>query len=145
MNGFVNTVDLLGDDVVLKSILEKSITEFNDDVVVTVGAYAFSDCTALKSVDLPMVTNIGGMAFYYCTALSTLVLRANTVVPLNSNNTFANTPIGNKSNGYIYVPSALVESYKTASFWRDYPNQFRALEDYTVDGTITGALDPTKI
>ena len=26
-----------------------------------------------------------------------------------------------------------------------YANQFRALESYTVDGTTTGELDPTKV
>jgi hypothetical protein len=47
--------------------------------------------------------------------------------------------------GYIYVPRTLVNSYKTATNWSVYANQFRALEDYTVDGTITGELDESKI
>lgn len=40
---------------------------------------------------------------------------------------------------------ALVDSYKAATNWSTYATQFRALEDYTVDGTITGELDSTKI
>jgi hypothetical protein len=32
--------------------------------------------------------------------------------------------------GYIYVPSALVETYKTASNWVTYAAQIRAIEDY---------------
>ena len=47
--------------------------------------------------------------------------------------------------GYIYVPSALIDSYKTAKNWSSHAAQFRALEDYTVDGTVTGAIDETKI
>jgi hypothetical protein len=47
--------------------------------------------------------------------------------------------------GYIYVPAARVNNYKSATYWKDYAAQIRALEDYTVDGTITGALDPNKI
>lgn len=54
------------------------------------------------------------------------------------------TPIAN-GTGYIYVPSALIEQYKVAENWSTYASQFRALEDYTVDGTITGELDETKI
>jgi hypothetical protein len=48
-------------------------------------------------------------------------------------------------DGYIYVPRALVDTYKVATNWVTYADQFRALEDYTVDGTITGELDESKI
>lgn len=41
--------------------------------------------------------------------------------------------------------AALVDSYKAATNWSTYADQIRALEDYTVDGTTTGALDETKI
>lgn len=47
--------------------------------------------------------------------------------------------------GYIYVPRALVDTYKAATNWSTIADQFRALEDYTVDGTITGELDESKI
>ena len=50
-----------------------------------------------------------------------------------------------KGEGYIYVPRALVDSYKVATNWSSWATQFRALEDYTVDGTTTGELDETKI
>jgi hypothetical protein len=48
-------------------------------------------------------------------------------------------------DGYIYVPSPLVEGYKAATNWSAFASQFRVLEDYTVDGTTMGALDPNKI
>ena len=41
--------------------------------------------------------------------------------------------------------AALVDSYKAATNWSTYADQIRALEDYTVDGTTTGALDETKV
>lgn len=47
--------------------------------------------------------------------------------------------------GYIYVPAASVDVYKNVGGWKAYAAQFRALEDYTVDGTITGELDESKI
>ena len=46
---------------------------------------------------------------------------------------------------YIYVPSSLIEQYKSDREWSKITNQIRALEDYTVDGTITGELDERKI
>lgn len=47
--------------------------------------------------------------------------------------------------GYIYVPAALIDQYKAANNWSTFADRFRALEDYTVDGTITGELDESKI
>lgn len=134
--------------------------------VTSIGIYAFSDCLALTTINLPLATTIKNYAFFYCTALITadlssvtfiggftfsgcenltsLILRKSNVCHLANINAFNNTPIS-KGTGYIYVPSALLDSYKAATTWSTYANQFRALEDYTVDGTITGALDETKI
>ncbi len=51
-----------------------------------------------------------------------------------------NTPIL-KGEGYVYVLKKHVSSYQSA-----WPNlKFRAVEDYTVDGTNTGLLSPNKI
>jgi hypothetical protein len=82
---------------------------------------------ALTLLDLPSVTQIGSNAFGNCSALSTLILRSGSVCTLEG--TINDTPIAN-GNGYIYVPSALVDSYKSASNWSTYTNQFRAIEDY---------------
>jgi hypothetical protein len=64
--------------------------------------------------------------------------------PLWNKNSFDSSSIA-KGTGYVYVPRSLVDSYKSATNWSTYANQFRALEDYTVDGTITGELDESKI
>lgn len=81
-----------------------------------------------------------------CSKLTALVLRnpSQVVTLVSGSNFLASTPI-KSGTGYIYVPSALVDSYKAATNWSTYAAQFRALEDYTVDGTTTGELDPTKI
>ena len=145
MTDFINTVDVLGDDVLTDSIINRSVTEFRDNTVTTIGQYAFSYCTSLTSVDFPVVTSIAEYAFDRCSALTTLILRNTAqVATLGKTTAFNNTPIKN-GTGYIYVPSALVDSYKAATNWSTYANQFRALEDYTVDGTTTGELDPNKI
>ena len=88
--------------------------------------------------------SIGGGAFQECINLKSLILRSETQAELSSTNAFNSTPI-DTGTGYIYVPSALVDSYKSATNWSVYANQFRALEDYTVDGTTTGELDESKI
>jgi hypothetical protein len=110
----------------------------------SLGGYAFNSCYVLATLDLPVVASIGSRAIY-STKLTTLVLRkSDAICTLASDSALYNTPI-RSGTGYIYVPSALIETYKTASNWSAYAARFRALEDYTVDGTITGDLDPTKI
>ena len=115
----------------------------------------FSNCTALQSVDLPKATELGNYAFEKCYSLKTIILRSGTLCTagtsilsnayhfLGTTNATYN-PSGSK-DGYIYVPSALINTYKAASNWSTYATQFRVLENYTVDGTTTGALDESKI
>jgi hypothetical protein len=239
MAEFVNTIDALGDDAVVDSIITRTITEFKDDKITSVGNNAFNGCvslsevslpecthlmagafggcsaleeismpnlvttsgavfqgcTALKRINMPEVTNLdsdafsgsivetvcfpkvtragvrvfanndshlriadfhspvafGGNTFYICPRLIALILRSTEAISTAATTTLfqgnyagANGPIM-KGEGYIYVPRALVESYKVATNWNTWASQFRALEDYTVDGTIMGALDETKI
>ena len=122
----------------------ETLTEYKNARITTIGEYAFGYCTSLQTVDLLNVSSIGANAFAYCEALSALILRAGTVVILNSLYALNGTPIKG-GTGYIYVPSALVESYKVADQWSNYASQFRAIEDYTVDGTLTGDIDWDKV
>ncbi len=105
----------------------------------------FAGCTALKSIDLPVCTTISGYIFTNATSLIAVILRNTTVIcSLSTNNAFGGTKIA-EGTGYIYVPRALLEDYKVATNWSEFATQFRAIEDYTVDGTITGELDSSKI
>lgn len=105
----------------------------------------FYNCTALVTVDCPVATNIASNAFKYCSALTRLILRSETMCTLGNANAFTGAPIKSGGTGYIYVPSTLIATYQADSKWSTFASQFRALEDYTVDGTITGELDETKI
>ena len=222
MADFINTIDLLGDEVVAGMIVDRSITEFNDDILTSIGFYSFDNCRSLTSiampnvtlvadrvfgncvkltsasfpkatsvgeycfsncgelsslflpnvttlktaalgagqklifVDLPKVTSIASLCFKGNYRMKGLILRSETMCTLASTNVFQScyhflgtvngsfNPNGDK-DGYIYVPSALVSSYETATNWSTFAGQFRALENYTVDGTITGELDESKI
>lgn len=114
-----------------------------------IGTSCFQNCTALEFVRAaPTFINSNG--FNGCTALKTLVLLTSALCSLNNVGAFANTPIAS-GTGYIYVPRALLSDtdstmdYRQATNWSTWASQFRALEDYTVDGTTTGELDETKI
>lgn len=120
------------------------LTTVNAPVATNIGTYAFCNCSTLTKVNFTVATRIGGNAFDSCKALTALILRSEVICTLSGISAFYSTPIYS-GTGYIYVPRALVDSYKAASNWSTYAAQFRALEDYTVDGTITGALDESKI
>lgn len=119
---------------------------------------AFRTMPKLEIADLPVCTQIGGLVFQNSSSLKALILRSPTLCTLENVNSLQGSWEGNTGGvsdgnytqihygrGYIYVPRALVDSYKVAENWSTYASQFRALEDYTVDGTTTGELDESKI
>lgn len=193
-NGFVNTIVKLGDEAVLDLLITRTITEYKDDIIASIGQNAFNYCYHLTNVELPNVTSVGISAFNNCTALTSITIpklkqvavqtftntrirsiiipnvtvinqngfndctelelvdlcninnimlnafkntalatliirREDAVCTLRSTTAFDGTPIYN-GNGYIYVPAALIESYKTASNWTTFATQFRSIEDY---------------
>ena len=125
------------------ALIDRSITEISSNSATSIGSYAFYSCSELTTANFPVATSIESYAFQSCSGLKSLLLRNNKVCTLSNTNAFTSTPISS-GTGYIYVPSALIEQYKTANNWSTYASQFRALEDYTVDGTVTGGLDPAK-
>lgn len=118
------------------------------DYVQSVGEQWFQNCPLLHTVDLGGLRTTKGSiydnAFNDCSALTALIIRSSSVWTISNTNALSGTPIASGS-GYIYVPATRVDTYKAATNWTTYASQFRALEDYTVDGTTSGALDPTKI
>lgn len=72
MADFINTIDALGDDVVTDSIIQRTITEFKDNVLNRVSQCAFYGCTSLETVELPNVTVIESQAFSECTSLTSI-------------------------------------------------------------------------
>lgn len=119
------------------------LTKVTFPSVATILTSGFNYCSGLMLADFPVVTSIYNFAFNENTSLRSIILRKGSVCELKNTNAFKSTPIAG-GNGYIYVPSALVNSYKAATNWSTFAAQFRALESYTVDGTTTGELDPTK-
>lgn len=121
-----------------------NLTNVNVQSLVRVGGLAFSRCTSLTKLDLPKITTIGNNAFEYTQSLIALILRNENLCTIGTD-AFKGTSAIGSGTGYIYVPAALIEDYKVAENWSTYAAQFRALEDYTVDGTTTGELDESKI
>lgn len=93
-----------------------------------VGYSDFNGCTSLESIDLKKTVGFAYGSMANCTNLTTVILRkTDRICNLGSTNVFSNTPIAN-GEGYIYVPSILLDSYKTATNWTTYANQIVPIE-----------------
>lgn len=112
--------------------------------------FFFSGASNLTSVDLGQgfSTEPQGVRqnmFNQASILSVVILRNTELVPLNGINAFANTPFANgKTGGTLYVPSALISSYQSATNWSTIlgyaNNSIEAIEgsqyeNYYADGT----------
>ena len=91
--------------------------------VTSIGDAAFRFCRSFSSVTIPnSVTTIGNNAFFDCLALQSFTCLATTPPAFheygifNPNTTFP-----------IYVPSASVNTYKTASGWSEYASRIQAI------------------
>lgn len=83
-----------------------------------IGNGAFRNDSALTLVDCGKANQIIANAFNGCTSLSTVILRKTSVASMQNTSAFANTPFASGgSGGTVYVPSALINSYKTANNW----------------------------
>ena len=115
----------------------------------------FYGCYKLEYLDLPSLRAMDGYPFVYCHSLKALMLRNNTLVelPADPKNVFERCyhilghehPMYNpeqKTDGFIYVPETLLNEYREATNWSGLkPEQFRAIEHYTVDGTLMGQVN----
>lgn len=113
-------------------------------------------CTLLPKLDISKFTststnNSGGFC-YGCLSLKALIIRSfgDTYV-LNSDAFYNCHWLNGKTNatynpngeqGYIYVPRDMITTLQNETNWSTM--QFRALEDYTKDGTTTGEFDDEK-
>lgn len=147
---------------VARSIVERTIESYSDSEVTSVGGYAFNECKALVSANLPKVTKIETYAFNgcaslvevdtsslntlntyalnKCVSLRALILRNTAKVCTLSNVNALNYTLVANGKGLTLVPASLVDSYKAATNWSTYADQICVLEDYTVDGTTTGEV-----
>ena len=158
----VNCLSTFADNTALTTVNLASVTGLSSDmfngctnltnVTLTscrsISARAFYNCTNLSYLDLPAVTSIGTGAFHNLGANAKplhVMLRSTTVCTYSGQPGSGN--LGGDPQRFLYVPAAIKSQYSLleSGGWTTAFEEVRALEDYTVDGTITGALDPNKI
>ena len=81
---------------------------------------AANACQKLKVVDIGKAKSIAANTFANCYALQTLIMRRTGSITTCANvSAFLNTPLRgrNSMTAEIYVPEALIDTYKAASVW----------------------------
>ena len=99
-----------------------SLSQLNLPVCKNISNYAFYNCKSLSQLSLPMCNTIGGNAFQGCTSLNIITLGYSSLCSLSNSNVFTNTPI-KSGKGSIYVPTSLVDVYKSAKNWSYFSTQ----------------------
>lgn len=110
-------------------LVNRTLINYENNRITSVGNYVFYNYDILESVDLSNVTLISEAAFRSATSLKTLILRSETVCSLMNKNSLLYTRIDINA-GHIYVPSSLLNDYKTDTNWMEYADQIVAIEDY---------------
>ncbi len=95
--------------------------------VTSIGQYAFADCTELAVIEIPSTVNyIGKGAFAGCTGLQEMYNYAEEM-PVIEADAFEGSNI---ENATLYVPEALVDSYKATAPW----SSFKEIKPLTTTG-----------
>ena len=100
----------------------KSLSQVSLPMCSYIGNNAFSQCFVLTQANLPMCSNIGDNAFRNCISLSIITIGYSSVCSLKTSSTFYRTPIAS-GTGSIYVPTSLVDAYKSATNWSYFSTQ----------------------
>ena len=113
----------------------------------SIGENAFINCSNLTVIDLTYTgaITIAGNAFMGCKKLTHVIIRSNSVASLAATNAFNATKISIGVGG-IYVPSALLTDYKSATNWSTYADNIYPIEEYpkTDFSTITDSWTDIK-
>lgn len=91
------------------------------DALRTLGAYAFSGCTSLKSVDLSslILETVGDRAFAGCSNLTEV-----NIAKTSGEVTLQGDPFADCRNVTVYVPSALLDTYKGNAAYDLFKDKF---------------------
>lgn len=107
--------------------------------------FAYSN---IRILDLRDVTSINSYCFTDAYKLRAIIIRNTSVVPTINLAAFQGISF---DNVWFYVPKTMddgadgIVAYEATTNWSALAGNFRYIEDYTVDGTLTGELDETKI
>lgn len=103
--------------------------EFPSDYESYFNSSLISLCDSLKKIIIPSgTTGIYGTSIWYCNSLQSItILKENGVLPFMGSSTSSSGVFQNTNNCPIYVPSNLVNSYKSANGWSTVASRIQAI------------------
>jgi hypothetical protein len=108
----------------------------------------FYECDSLEQIDFINKGYIGPTTLAGCPNIKAVIMRATEVSNQPSVGVVHTGEITSDAyipdGCYIYIPSKVLDS-SSVSAWAAYADKLRAIQDYTVDGSLKGELDPDKI
>jgi uncharacterized repeat protein (TIGR02543 family) len=97
--------------------------------ITSIGESAFVDCTHLTEISLPSgLSSIGDSGFRNCTNLALVTCHATTPPTLKKNLLLGDFAFAGTAIQQIKVPAGSVDTYKTATGWKDYAGKISAAE-----------------
>lgn len=108
-----------GNDAGFSGCTALESVDFNSSYNGQIKASMFANCSSLPLIDCKNATAINANAFNGASALKKIILRkTGTITTLANISAFTGTPFASGgTGGTIYVPSALISTYQTASNW----------------------------
>lgn len=94
----------------------KSLADINFPTCTIIKDNAFAYCSKLTEASFPKCASIGGYAFTSCKSLKSIYLMNSSMCTLDTSKVFYSAGI-TSSTGSIFVPTSLVDAYKTATNW----------------------------
>ena len=104
-----------------------SLTQVSLPVCSYIGGNAFYNCKSLTQISLPVCNYISNYAFENCSSLSIITIGYSGICSLYNSKVFSKTQI-TSSTGSIYVPTSLVDAYKSATNWSYFSTQIFPIE-----------------
>lgn len=122
----------------LSGLLNNNLSKITvDSSVKALDAYSLFNKN-LTEVRIKSATAIGNSALAFNPSLYHVIIETNSVCGLGTEALVA-TSVG-AGAGWIYVPSDLVDSYKSNQSWTDYADQIVSLDEYPKEITITETI-----
>ena len=102
----------------------RKLVEASFPAATVIMSSAFYNCYSLTTASFPAATSFGSYVFQNCTSLNTVILGNTSIIASLGKSSFSGA-----NSAIIYVPDALVASYKAAMNWSTYASRIKGISE----------------
>ena len=129
-NGKVLTALSLKADSDLMNVMDEALTPKVETCLFNLEKSQSTEYRFIHKVENPNLELYAKGTVVYDTVSNNLYLIKEDDYQIINYNSSVSPIIVESGTGYIYVPQATIEGFKSATNWSTYADQFRAIEDY---------------